>query len=404
MPASRATAFDRLAPDQRAAVELVLRQGRSYGELSDLLGMPEETIRSRARSGLAALAPDLPAPARSGEIADWLLGQQSQAHAARTRALLLSDPAAHRWAAEIAAPLRQVEGGEAVPPLPTAPDAGKPRVNGRRRGTTARDGGGATAAGDGATATAPGGDASGVARGDDPRGAAPAGGDDWLAAVDEHDSATPGGDTAGDGATAAPRAAASAPGDAGTPPADPPARGDDDARGSSSRLGGALLIGAAVVTVAVVLAFVFTRGDDEPESAAAPAATPTATPATTAVGANQVLLRGPAGSTSVALLELFRANDDTVRFALAGQGIAPNASGQRYSIWLTRERGAPQLLGDVKDPVGEDGQLTAAGPGNEQTDEFLEWLQTYDSIAVTLDEDGAKEPGKVILSGALPKG
>ena len=37
MPASRATAFDRLAPDQRAAVELVLRQGRSYGELSELL-------------------------------------------------------------------------------------------------------------------------------------------------------------------------------------------------------------------------------------------------------------------------------------------------------------------------------------------------------------------------------
>ncbi len=55
MPASRATAFDRLAPDQRAAVELVLRQGRSYGELSDLLGMPEETIRTRARGGLAAL-------------------------------------------------------------------------------------------------------------------------------------------------------------------------------------------------------------------------------------------------------------------------------------------------------------------------------------------------------------
>ena len=118
MPASRATAFDTLAPDQRAAVELVLRQGRSYGELSDLLGMPEETIRTRARGGLAALAPDLPAPARAGEIADWLLGQQSEAHAARTRELLLSDPAAHRWAATVATPLRKVPGGESVPPLP----------------------------------------------------------------------------------------------------------------------------------------------------------------------------------------------------------------------------------------------------------------------------------------------
>ncbi len=44
--------FDRLAPDQRAAVELVLRQGRSYGELADMLGMPEDTIRARARNGV----------------------------------------------------------------------------------------------------------------------------------------------------------------------------------------------------------------------------------------------------------------------------------------------------------------------------------------------------------------
>src|SRR5688572_13177400 len=145
MPASRATAFDRLAPDQRAAVELVLRQGRSYGELSDLLGMPEETIRTRARSGLAALAPDLPAPARSGEIADWLLGQQSQAHAERTRALLLAEPDAHRWAAQVAAPLREIPGGEAVPALPTGPD--QPRVNGKAAPAPRATDGDATAPG-----------------------------------------------------------------------------------------------------------------------------------------------------------------------------------------------------------------------------------------------------------------
>src|SRR3954451_16932876 len=109
---SSASAFDRLAPDQRAAVELVLRQGRSYGELADLLGMPEETIRARARTGVCALAPDLPAPARVGEIADFLLGQQSETHAARPRALLLSDPAAQTWAAAVAEPLRAAPGGE----------------------------------------------------------------------------------------------------------------------------------------------------------------------------------------------------------------------------------------------------------------------------------------------------
>src|SRR4051812_42965123 len=120
-----------MAADQRAAVELVLRQGRSYGELSELLGMPEEMIRARARGGVSALAPDLPVPARGGEIADWLLGQQAEAHAARTRELLLSDLAAQRWAATVAAELRRLPGGEAVPALPTgAEKAAEPHVNG----------------------------------------------------------------------------------------------------------------------------------------------------------------------------------------------------------------------------------------------------------------------------------
>lgn len=333
-----ATAFDRLAPDQRAAVELVLRQGRSYGELSELLGMPEETIRSRARGGLAALAPDLPAPPRSGEIADWLLGQQSESHAARTKAHLLDDPAAHRWAAEIAAPLREIPDGEAIP---TLPGATPPRVNGT---PSARD---ATAA------------------------------DDWLA---EDDDAAPAGDASFFDDVAAPE------------------------RGSSSRLGGALLIGAAVIVVAVVLAFVFTRDGDEAPATTAGTPTATATASVTAAAGNQVALRGPAGSTSIGLMSLFRANDDTVRFAIAAQGIEPNASGERYSIWLTRDDGAPQLLGDVRDAVGENGQLTAAGPGNDQTDEFPQWLQSFQRIAVTLDDKRAKEPGKVVLSGALPTG
>ncbi len=417
MPASRATAFDRLAPDQRAAVELVLRQGRSYGELSDLLGMPEETIRTRARSGLAALAPDLPAPARSGEIADWLLGQQSQAHAERTRALLLTEPAAHRWAAQVAAPLRQIPGGEAVPPLPTGPD--QPRVNGKTapddtaaRARATRRARQAAASDDTAPrATAA---AEAATRADDPAPRPTAAADASTRADDPAPRPT----TAAD-----PPTRADDPAPRPTAAADAPTRADDDwfdddsatdaagdrdtpapTRESSSRLGGALLIGAALAIVAIVLAFVFTRGTDEPETSAGTPPTATATPSTTAVAANQVLLRGPAGSTAVGLMELFRANDDTVRFAIAAQGIAANAEGQRYSIWLTREDGAPRLLGDVRDAVKKDGQLTAAGPGNDDTDEFLDWLKTYQRVAITLDDEGAKEPGKVILSGALPTG
>ncbi len=340
-PRSSATAFERLAPDQRAAVELVLRQGRSYGELSDLLGMPEETIRARARHGVAGLAPDLVAPARSGEIADWLLGQQSEAHAARTRALLLSDPAAQTWAATVAEPLRAATGGDAVPELPTGTEPAAPRVNGKS-----------------ARAKAP----------REPR-------------TDERAAAAP-----RDHEPAPPLADASA------------------SRGRSSRLGGAIIIGAAVVLVAVVLGFVFLRGGDDPEPAAeAPAATATATATASAeASANDIILKGPAGSTAVGLMRLFQANDGTVRFAIAAQGVAPNKTGETYSLWFRNEDGKAQLLGDVKDPVTDKGELTSAGPGNADVDKFPDWFATYDTVLVTLDDEGAKEPGKVILSGDLP--
>ena len=41
------TPLDTLAPDQRAVLELVLRQGRSYGELSELLAADDEEVRAR---------------------------------------------------------------------------------------------------------------------------------------------------------------------------------------------------------------------------------------------------------------------------------------------------------------------------------------------------------------------
>ena len=68
------TPLDTLAPDQRAVLELVLRQGRSYGELSELLAIPERDVRARADAGLRALAGEPAGGVDSGRIADWLLG------------------------------------------------------------------------------------------------------------------------------------------------------------------------------------------------------------------------------------------------------------------------------------------------------------------------------------------
>jgi Sigma-70, region 4 len=331
-----------LAPDQRAAVELVLRRGLSYGELADLLGLPEETVRARARAGLEALAPDLPPPPRSGEIADWLLGQQAPAHAARTQALAAADPAVRRWAEQVAPPLRELSGD--VPDLDA--ELPPPREPGTGRRRPLRD--------------AP--VASEAAAGSDRNGAAAAGG-------------------AGEDAAAQPAS--------GLP-------------GRSSRLGGAILIAVAVLVVGGVIAFVLTRGGDDdtasPPSAAS--AAPTATPTLTG---NDIVLRGPAGSQAVGVMQLFKAKDNSVRFLLVAQGLEPNRGGERYSIWFRKTGGQAQLLGDVKDPVGQDGKLTAAGPGNADVDRFPTWFATYDNVLVTRDAKGARKPGTVVLSGDLPR-
>jgi hypothetical protein len=111
------TPLDTLAPDQRAVLELVLRQGRSYGELSELLGIPERDVRARADAGLRALAGEAEAGVDTGRIADWLLGQQPDAEAERTRAAVERSAAARSWAAAAAERLREF-GGAAVPDVP----------------------------------------------------------------------------------------------------------------------------------------------------------------------------------------------------------------------------------------------------------------------------------------------
>ncbi len=304
MPPRAVNAFERLAPDQRAAVELVLR-GHSYGDLASLLGISEETVRERARGGLEALAPDLPPPPHAGEVADWLLGQGGTPPA--------SDAATRRWAETVSAALREVPGAT-VPALAEVP----------------------------------------------------------------------------------PPAVVEPPAPVAAPDPEPgPAR--------SSRLGGAILIGAVVVLVAAVLVFVLTRSDDSsPPAAAAPTAT--ASPASTpTAAANDIVLRGPAGSKAVGLMRLFKANDNSVRFALAAQDVPPNTGSQTYSIWFQKKDGSALRLGVAQNPVGKDGTLTTAGPRNEDVSKFPQWFVSYDSVLVTDDTSPtAKKPGKVILSGDLP--
>lgn len=54
--------YDRLPPDQRAVLSLVLDRGRSYAEVADMLGLPESAVRDRAHAALDALAEEAGRP------------------------------------------------------------------------------------------------------------------------------------------------------------------------------------------------------------------------------------------------------------------------------------------------------------------------------------------------------
>jgi len=116
------TPLDTLAPDQRAVLELVLRQGRSYGELSELLGIPERDVRARADAGLRGLAGEPATGVDTGRITDWLLGQQPDAEADRTRTAVARSAAARGWASAAADRLHEL-GGATVPEVPDDPQS-----------------------------------------------------------------------------------------------------------------------------------------------------------------------------------------------------------------------------------------------------------------------------------------
>jgi Sigma-70, region 4 len=48
--------LDDLPPDQRAVLQLLVRQGKSHAEIAEMLGIPADSVRDRARAALDALA------------------------------------------------------------------------------------------------------------------------------------------------------------------------------------------------------------------------------------------------------------------------------------------------------------------------------------------------------------
>ena len=111
--------LDALPADQKSVLQLLLRQGKGYDDLSGLLRLDADEVRSRAYDALDTLGPGaggLPAERRH-EIADWLLGQQDPDEAAATRAFVDGSTAGRAWAHGVARELEPLA-GDRLPELP----------------------------------------------------------------------------------------------------------------------------------------------------------------------------------------------------------------------------------------------------------------------------------------------
>src|SRR5256714_7124576 len=92
--------FDQLAADQRAIIEIVLKQGRSYEQIGEMLDLPTARVRELARDALAELAPFTAEFVDSdwrGQLADYVLGQQTGPEAQATRGHLRRSEPARIW-------------------------------------------------------------------------------------------------------------------------------------------------------------------------------------------------------------------------------------------------------------------------------------------------------------------
>jgi Sigma-70, region 4 len=113
--------FDQLPDEQRAIVELVLQQGKSYDELSDMLGIPEARVRERARDALVQLAPVSVRGVEEdwrGQLADYVLGQQAGPEVTATRGHLRRSESARSWTRSLLDSLEQLYPNGDLPAIP----------------------------------------------------------------------------------------------------------------------------------------------------------------------------------------------------------------------------------------------------------------------------------------------
>jgi len=113
--------FDQLPAEQRAIIELILQRRQSYEELAALLGMPKARVRQLAREALTDLSPRSASRVDGdwrGQIADYLLGQQTGPEGTATRGHLKRSEPARLWALSLLDSLDHLYDERDLPVIP----------------------------------------------------------------------------------------------------------------------------------------------------------------------------------------------------------------------------------------------------------------------------------------------
>jgi hypothetical protein len=134
--------FDQLSAEQRAIIELVLKQGQSYDQLGEMLGMPTSRVRELARDALVRLSPVSAAAVDDdwrGQLGDYLLNQQTGPEATATKGHLRHSESARGWARSVLDSLEQFYGDGDIPQIPEGEAAPEPRRRRQRKPKEAKE-------------------------------------------------------------------------------------------------------------------------------------------------------------------------------------------------------------------------------------------------------------------------
>jgi hypothetical protein len=355
--------IESLPPDQRAVLQLVLQRGRSYDDIAQLLSIDPGAVQQRAHAALDALGPQTRIdPEHRAQIADYLLGQQSEADAAQTRERLAGSASERAWGRVVASELSPLAGGS-LPEIPAE--------------------GGHEAPAAGPSPAPELGEALGSIQ---QPGPAP------LETSHE---------PAGEPAAAAPSGSDT-----------PPPVGERPV----SRRGGAILIAAAaaVIVIVVVVVLIASGGSSNSPSTTTNAGAPTTTPAgasgatgstastgsTGATGASstkvlaQFNLSSPTSKKTIGIAQFLRAGGQ-YGIAVVAENIQPNTKKNAYAVWLYNSPTQAELLGFVNPGVGSTGRLSTAGPLPANASQYHELLVTLET------QSKPKTPGPIVLQGQV---